>query len=246
MELYVPLLVVLLLLSGFFSSAETAFLSLQRVQLEHSVRSGRAGAARVSKLVERPGRLVASILVGNNLVNTATAAVGTVIAAQLVSGGAGVLVATAVVTILLVIFGEVVPKTAALHFSYQMASWYAFPLRVWIVITRPVIVALDALTQFVLRVTGASQDERGALTLGELRTAIVVGRETGAIEEDQSEMLLGALGLQNIAARRLMVARVNIVAVEATDTVRYTGERLSANGFQRLPVFGETIDDVMG
>lgn len=246
MELYVPLLVVLLLLSGFFSSAETAFLSLQRVQLEHSVRSGRAGAARVSKLVERPGRLVASILVGNNLVNTATAAVGTVIAAQLVSGGAGVLVATAVVTILLVIFGEVVPKTAALHFSYQMASWYAFPLRAWIVITRPVIVALDALTQFVLRVTGASQDERGALTLGELRTAIVVGRETGAIEEDQSEMLLGALGLQNIAARRLMVARVNIVAVEATDTVRYTGERLSANGFQRLPVFGETIDDVMG
>lgn len=103
MELYVPLLVVLLFGSAFFSSAETAFLSLQRVQLEHAVRSGQAGASRVSKMVEHPGRLVASILVGNNLVNTATAAVGTVIAAEIVSGGAGVLVATAVVTVLLVI-----------------------------------------------------------------------------------------------------------------------------------------------
>lgn len=246
MELYVPLLVVLLLLSGFFSSAETAFLSLQRVQLEHAVRSGRAGAERVSKLIEQPGRLVASILVGNNLINTATAAVGTVIAAQVVSGGAGVLVATGVVTVLLVIFGEVVPKTAALHFSYPMASWYSIPLRLWIVVTRPLVVALDALTRLVLRITGASPEEQGALTAGELRTAILVGRETGAIEEDQSEMLLGALGLQHIQARRLMVARVNIVAVEATDTIRHAGERLGASGFQRLPVFGETIDDVIG
>lgn len=246
MELYVPLLLILVLGSAFFSSAETAFLSLQRVQLEHAVRSGRAGASRVSKMVEHPGRLVASILVGNNLVNTGTAAVGTVIAAEIFSGGTGVLVATAAVTVLLVIFGEVVPKTAALHFSYPMASGYSIPLRVWVAVTRPVIVALDLLTNFVLRITGASTEERGALTLGELRTAIVVGRETGAIEEEQSEMLLGALGLHDVQARRLMVARVDIEAVEATDTIRHTAERLSASGFQRVPVYGETIDDVIG
>lgn len=246
MELYVPLLVVLLLLSAFFSSSETAFLSLQRMQLEHAVRSGRVGAGRVSKLVEHPGRLVASILVGNNLANTATAAVGTVIAAELVSGGGSVLVATAVVTVLLVIFGEVVPKTAALHFSYPMASAYSIPLRAWVAATRPVIVSLDQLTKFMLRITGASTEEQGAFTLGELRTAIVVGRESGTIQEEQSEMLLGALGLHDVQARRLMVARVDIEAVEATDTVRHTGERLSASGFQRVPVFGETIDDIIG
>lgn len=246
MEIYIPVLIVLLMLSAFFSSAETAFLSLQRVQLEHWVREGRPRARMVQRLLERPGRLLSAILVGNNLVNTAAAAVGTVIATELVSGGAAVLIATASVTVLLVIFGEVGPKTVALNFNWGLARLYALPLQPWIIIIRPVVVMLDLVSVVFLKLTRTTTEERQALTLGELRTAIVVGRESGAIEEDQSEMLLGALGLQHIPVRRLMVARVNMVAAESTETIRQAGERLASAGYQRMPVYGENMDDVIG
>ncbi len=246
MEFYVPALIILLLLSAFFSSSETAFLSIQRVQLEHAVREHVPGAERVQALLSAPGRLLSAILIGNNLVNTATAAVGTVIATELVGGGGGVVVATVAVTVLLVIFGEIGPKTMALNFSMGMSRLYSMPMRPWILLTRPLVVVLDALSRALLRLAGTTADEQASLTVGELRTAILVGREAGAIEEEQSEMLLGALSLRHIPVRRLMVSRVDIVAADATEMIRTAGERLAAAGYQRVPVFGENMDDIVG
>jgi putative hemolysin len=246
MEVYIPILIGLLFLSAFFSSAETAFLSIQRVQLEHAVREGVPGAHRVLDLLSAPGRLLSAILLGNNLVNTAAAAVGTVIATEIVAGGGGVLIATGAVTVLLVIFGEIGPKTAALNFSMGMSRVYSIPMRPWILLTRPIVIVLDALSRALLRLAGTTPEEQGSLTVGELRTAIMIGREAGAIEEDQSEMLLGALALRNIPVRRLMVSRVDIVAAEATESIRSAGERLASAGYQRLPVYGENMDDIVG
>ncbi|GAB4336800.1 MAG: hemolysin family protein [Dehalococcoidia bacterium] len=246
MEIYLILLLALLLLSGFFSSAETAFLSLRRMQLEHAVREGEPGAQRVATLLASPARLLSAILVGNNLVNTAAAAAGTAAATALVGGGAGVALATAVVTVLLVVLGEVVPKTVALQHGYALAKVYSLPMRAWIVVTRPIVGVLDLVSRAMLRPLGARAGERQSMSLGELRTSILVGQEAGTLRREQSEMLLGALALQHTPVRQLMVPRVDIIASEATEPIRTAAERLAAAGFQRLPVYGENLDEVLG
>jgi CBS domain containing-hemolysin-like protein len=246
LEIYLPLLVVLLLLSGFFSSAETAFLSIQRLQLEHAVRGGDAGARRVAALLTTPSRLLSAILLGNNLVNTAAAAVGTVIATELVTGGGGVIVATAAMTVLLVIFGEVGPKTIALQYSYPLSAAYALPIRPWIIVTRPIVAMLDLVSRAAIRVVGARHGDGDALSLGELRTAIHVGRELGVLRATQSAMLLGALALHNIPLRRVMVPRVEVATASEDEPIATVAERMVAAGYRRIPVIGESIDDVRG
>ena len=166
MTFYLVLLFVLLVLSAFFSSSETAFLSLERVQLEHYVREHRADAARVSAMLDRPGRLLSAILLGNNLVNTGAAAVGTVIAAELVSQGQAALAATVVITILLVIFGEIGPKTIALHHNWALTRAYAGPLLFWARAMRPVVALISssksasATTRLIRPRLSASSDSR--------------------------------------------------------------------------------------
>ena len=246
MEIYIPLLVVLLLLSALFSSAETAFLSLQRVQLEHYVRERVSGAGRVSLLLESPRRLLSSILLGNNLVNTGAAAVGTAIAAEFVSSGSAVVASTISVTVLLVIFGEVGPKTVALHHPFALSRVYALPLRYWTRLTQPIVAALDLLSRGVLLAAGGRGEAAGALALGELRTAIALGRESGALEADESQMLLGALTLQKRQARHIMTPRVAMQVAEVGEPLRDVSRRLTEAGVLRLPVYADSIDSIVG
>ena len=246
MEFLIPLLILLLGLSAFFSSAETAFLSLQRVQLEHAVREGISGANRVSRLLERPARLLAAVLVGNNLVNTAAAAVGTVIAIELFGEGGSVAIATFAITILLVVFGEVGPKTVALNHSFALSRLYALPLATWSVATRPVVFFLDRVSRVFLALFGGEVSSTETLSSAEIRTAIMLGGETGTLAADQTDLLLGALGFRDIQARSLMVARVDVVAIDETDSVRAAAERMAQAGYLRLPIYGESADDVVG
>ncbi|MEZ4502042.1 MAG: hemolysin family protein [Dehalococcoidia bacterium] len=246
MTLYLVLLFVLLLLSGFFSSSETAFLSIERVRLEHALRERRPGATRVSTLLQRPSRLLSAILLGNNLVNTGAAAVGTIIAADLVSGGEAALFATLAITVALVIFGEVAPKTVALHHNFALARVYAPPLQIWSAFTRPIVAALDVLSRVILRLLGEQRIGAQAISLGELRTAILLGTESGALGEDASDMLLGALSLEQQAARRIMVHRVNMVTAEVSETVADASARMAEHGYLRLPVFAGNADNMVG
>jgi CBS domain containing-hemolysin-like protein len=246
MEFYLPILVLLLAVSAFFSSAETAYLSLQRVQLEHAVREGTAGATRISRLLESPARLLAAILVGNNLTNTAAAAVGTVIAFELFGEGPSVLVATFAITVLLVVFGEVGPKTIALNHNFPLARIYAVPLTAWTVVARPVVYLLDSVSRAFLAVFGGEVSSTEVLSSAEIRTAILLGGETGTLAADETELLLGALGFRGTQARSLMTARVDFVAVDETDSIRQAGERLAQAGYMRLPVYGDSADDVVG
>jgi len=243
---YLLLLLLLLLLSAFFSSSETAFLSLERVRVEHHVRERHRGADRVSRLLERPERLLSAILLGNNLVNTGAAAVGTVLAAELVSQGQAALAATVVVTVLLVIFGEIGPKTIALHHNWALTRWYALPLQMWAALTRPVVAVLDGVGRLAVGAVGSRRETAGALTLGELRTAIVLVTESGTLEEKESDMLLGALALQERPVRRIMVHRVNMVTAEAGEPVREVSARMVEHGYLRLPVYSGDADHIVG
>lgn len=246
MDVYIPLLVALLLLSAFFSSAETAFLTLERVRLEHSVREGVAGAARVAQLLDSPRRLLSAILLGNNLANTAAAAVGTAIAAEVVSGGSAVIAATLIVTALLLVFGEVGPKSIALHHNLALTRLYGPPLAVWARLTAPVVAILDALSRALLALAGERGDDRRSLNLGELRTAIRMGGEAGVIEADESSMLLRALALQTEQVRRIMTPRVDMVVAEADESLATISQRIAAAGYLRLPVFSGSNDNIVG
>ena len=246
MTFYLLLLLLLLVLSAFFSSSETAFLSLERVQLEHYVREGRSGAARVASMLERPSRLLSAILLGNNLVNTGAAAVGTVIAAELVSQGQAALAATVVITILLVIFGEIGPKTIALQHNWALTRAYAGPLLLWARVMRPIVAALDLTGRLMVGAVGTGAVSSSALSLGELRTAIVLGAESGTLEVGESDMLLGALTLQDRPVRRIMVHRVAMVTVEAKETLREVSARMAEHGFLRLPVYSGEPDQIVG
>ena len=246
MTIYLVLLVVLLTLSAFFSSAETSFLSVEGVRLEHARRRRLPGAARVARMLAEPRRLLASILLGNNLVNVAAAAVGTAIAEQLVDGDLALVLATVVVTVLLVVFGEIGPKSVALHHNMTMTRYYSLPLAWWARLTVPAVVALDLISRIWLRIVGGAAEAREALSLGELRTAIDLGREHGELEPADSNVLLGALRLAETQVRRVMSSRVQIVVIEAEATLQEAAQRFGQAGFLRLPVVAGGPDQFVG
>lgn len=246
MEVYVTALFVLLIFSGLFSSAETAFLSVESVRLEHARREGRPGAALAAALLQEPRRLLAAILLGNNLVNTGAAAVGTAIAAELIAGGSALLAATVIVTVLLVIFGEIGPKSVALQHNMTMVRLFAHPLRVWVRLTQPIVAALDRLTHLWLRLVGEADETNAGFSLGELRTAINLGREQGELEQSETSVLLGALRLGDTQARRIMTPRVQFASIDSEATVAQAAARFGEAGFLRLPVSAGSADRFVG
>ena len=244
---YLILLVFLLLLSAFFSGSETAFLSLDRVRLAHRVREGEPGAARVQGLLDRPHRLLSAILLGNNLVNTGAAAVGTAIATDLVTGGGGLVIATVGITVLLILVGEVTPKTLALSHAFPMSRLYAWPLTMWARLNSPIVWALDILTRGLVRMFGGeSLGGAPPLNTAELGTAIRLGAESGVLAAEDSERMLGVLTLQERQVQEIMVSRVDMVAVPTTAPLSEVARQLSDYGFQRLPVYADSPDEVVG
>lgn len=245
---YFVLLAGLLALSAFFSSAETAYLSIEGVRLEHERRRQLPGAERAGRMLEEPRRLLAAILVGNNLVNTGAATVGAVIAQELVgsSGGLSIVVATVAVTILLVIFGEIGPKSVALHHNLTVARFYSLPLSWWSRLIAPAVASLDWLSRIWLRIVGGAEEAHSALSLGELRTAIVQAREEGELEGQDTSVLLGALRLGETQVRRIMTSRPQIASIDSAATLEEAGRAFGAAGFLRLPVRYGSADDFIG
>lgn len=247
MPLYAIALLILLVLSAFFSSSETAYTSLEPVRVETFVRERRGGAARISALLQQPTRLLSAILLGNNLTNTASAAVGTLLAAQIMGeGGVAVLAATAVVTLLLVLFGEIAPKTLALSHNWAFARAYAAPLQIWMLVARPVIVGLDVFMGLAGRLLGTDSRDPRVLGVAELRTAVEMGAEAGEFEEGASGIVMGALTLPDQELRQLMVHRTNLMVLAGSVTVRQAISELARRGFMRAPVHEDDPERVIG
>ena len=246
MVIYIVLLFALLGLSAFFSSAETAYLSAEGVRLEHERRRRLPGAERVARLLAVPRRLLASILLGNNLVNTGAAAVGTAIVTEWLGGGAALIVATAMVTVLLVLFGEIGPKSVALHHNLTVARAYSLPMAVWMRFAAPAVFCLDAFSRWWLRVTVGKVEERTALNAAEIRTAITLSREQGELEQSDTALLLGALRMGETQVRRIMTPRVQIASIGAEQTLATAAGAFGEAGFLRLPVTAGSPDQFLG
>ena len=239
------LVLVLLLLSAFFSSSEAAFLSLQRTKLTHLVSTGAAGAERVARMLDQPEKLLSTILLGNNLVNVAFATLITVITLSFLEGGAGVLVATAVATTVLLVFGEIIPKTVAFRHAERVAFIYARPLK-WIeFLLLPLVVVLQRISRSpVFGYVEPSTTE--SITEAELLTLIDIGEAEGAFEPEEAELLESVFRFGDLQVREVMTPRTEIIFVERGATLGEFLDITAEHTHTRFPVFKGTPDNIVG
>ncbi|MEE8517662.1 MAG: hemolysin family protein [Dehalococcoidia bacterium] len=243
----ISLLVVFIVLSAFFSGSEAALLSVQRVRIQHLVSTKTAGAARVARMVERPDKLLPPILLGNNLVNTAVAALATAIAIEVVSDeNRGIIIATMVVTVVLLIFGETIPKTVAARHAERMSILIALPIE-WISwVLRPVSYLLERISAAVALLFGGARSSREIITEEEIKTMVMVGREEGAVEHREAEMIHRVLEFGDRQVHEVMTPRPEIAWVEQGTTIQHFLELYNENYHTRFPVYQDKLDNVVG
>ncbi len=244
--LYWVLLLIFLILSAFFSSSETAFISLQRVRVEHLVSTEVKGAKRVSKLIEHPARFLSTILLGNNLVNTAAAAIATVIAVNLWGERHGVVIATAAVTVVLLIFCETAPKTIAAHHSEKLSLLFARPIQLIGWLFSPVVVVLSWIASAFTKLVGGTPVARSIISDEEIRTMISVGHKEGTVEEGEAELLHKVFDFGDRPVREVMIPRLEVVSIEKGSKVADFLALYTKSPVSRIPVFAENMDNVVG
>ncbi|ELY83431.1 hemolysin family protein [Natrinema gari] len=240
-------LLVLLILSGFFSSAEIAMFSLAHHRIEALVEDGVSGAETVQALKDDPHRLLVTILVGNNLVNIAMSSIATGLLAMYVGQGEAVLAATFGVTAVVLLFGESAPKSYAIENTESWALAVAGPLRLSKCVLYPLVVTFDRLTRLVNRLTGGDTAvESSYVTRDEIRELIRTGENEGIIEADEREMLQRVFRFNDTIAKEVMTPRLDVTAVPRTATVDDAVAKCVESGHTRLPVYEGGLDTVVG
>jgi putative hemolysin len=243
--LYLAIFIVCLVLSGFFSSSETAFTALQRVKVEHMVNTNVPGAKRVSRMMQHPEKLLSTILTGNNLVNTAAAALGTVLAIS-VWGERGILYATIGVAILLLVFCETTPKIIAAHNAERLSLKLARFVEVASWVFTPAVLALSAIASRFSRLAGGHPVARSLVSEEEIRTMISVGHKEGTVETAEAEMLHKVFDFGDRPVREVTVPRTEVVWVEKGTKLADFLTIYAESPVSRFPVFEERMDNVVG
>ncbi|TGN41021.1 HlyC/CorC family transporter [Marinobacter confluentis] len=235
----------LILLSAFFSSSETGMMSLNRYRLKHMAKTGHKGAKRAQNLLNRTDQLIGVILIGNNFVNIFASAIATVIAIR-IWGDAGIAIATVLLTIVILIFAEVTPKTLAALFPEKIAFPASHVLGPLLKILYPVVWAVNLFTGAILKVIGVSPSDAASdhLSREELRTLV---NEAGAlIPAKHKDMLVSILDLEKVTVNDIMVPRNEVVGIDLEDDLDTILRQLRSSQHTRLPVFKGDINDIQG
>lgn len=242
----IVMLVILLIGSGFFSASETALMSLSRIRVRHMQEEGVKGAKLVGKLTEDSGKLLSSILVGNNVVNIAATSISTSLFITLL-GTQGVAVATALMTILVLIFGEITPKTIAANNSEKIAILVSKPIKVIILILTPVVWVFNIITNIIFKIFGIkSKSGQPYITEEELRTMVNVSQEEGVLEIEERQIINNVFQFGDMQAKEAMVQRLDMVCIDADDGYKEIISLFKEEQFSRMPVYEESADDIIG
>jgi len=240
-------ILVLIALSGFFSSSEIAMFSLANHRIDTLVEEGRPGADTVKQLKDNPHRLLVTILVGNNIVNIAMSSIATGLFARFMSQGQAVLAATFGITALVLLFGESAPKSYAVENTESWALRIARPLKLSEYLLYPLIVLFDYLTRVVNRITGGrSSIESSYVTRDEIQDMIETGEREGVIDEEEREMLDRIFRFNNTIAKEVMTPRLDVHAVSTEATVDEAIETCVQSDHERIPVYEGTLDNIIG
>jgi len=238
MDLQPLVLLILLILSGFFSSAETALFSISRVRARHLAKSPHATDKLIYRMKEDPHRLLTTILIGNNLVNIAAAALATAIALRLFESRA-VGIATAVMTVLILVFGEILPKSFATRNNLLLARFVIFPIYWMSLLFYPVILVLD----FIPKITGKIK-KTPSVTEEELKTFVEVVEEEGEIKEEEKEFIHNIIEFDDTSAYEIMTPRGDMFVADVDEELDL--KQLLQSGYTRFPVIEGSLDKVVG
>ncbi len=239
------ILIILLMLSAFFSSAETALTTVNKIRIRSLAEEGSKSAKTVLKITDDSGKMLSAILIGNNIVNLSAASLTTSLAYSL--GGSMVAVANAALTVAILLFGEITPKTMASIHAEKMSLAYAAIINLFMKIATPVIFLINGLAKGVLILFRIDPNARNdIMTETELRTIVDVSHEEGVIESDEKEMIYNVFDLGDAKAKDVMVPRVHVTFADVNSTYEELIDIFREDKFTRLPVFEETTDNVIG
>lgn len=236
-------LAVLILMSGYFSATETAFLSCNKTRLRTMAEKGNKRAALVNRLNENYDRLLSTILIGNNIVNLAAASIGTVLFVRLY-GDIGATVSTAVITVLVLIFGEITPKNVAKDCPEKLAMFSAPIIRVLIWIFTPLNFLFGLWKKLISKVLHLESDSK--MSQEELLMLVEEVREGGTIDSEEGDLLKNAIEFNDMRAEDILTHRVDLEAVDIESTKEEIAEVFTQSKFARLPVYEDSIDNIIG
>lgn len=236
-------LAVLILMSGYFSATETAFLSCNKTRLRTMAEKGNKRAALVNRLNENYDRLLSTILIGNNIVNLAAASIGTVLFVRLY-GDIGATVSTAVITVLVLIFGEITPKNVAKDCPEKLAMFSAPIIRVLIWIFTPLNFLFGLWKKLISKVLHLESDSK--MSQDELLMLVEEVREGGTIDSEEGDLLKNAIEFNDMRAEDILTHRVDLEAVDIESTKEEIAEVFTQSKFARLPVYEDSIDNIIG
>ena len=240
-------IIILLMMSGFFSGSETALTAASRARMHQLEKSGDKRAARVNKLIENRERLIGTILLGNNLVNILASALATSLFATLIPGAGGVAAATAIMTVLVLIFAEVLPKTYAISNSDKMAMTVARPIGFLVALLSGIVITIQAIVAATLRTFGVKADTDAALAAeAELRGAIELHHQEGSVGVQDRRILSGALDLKELTVADVMVHRKNISMISMDQPNRDIIMAALSSPYTRLPLYQGEMEEIVG
>ena len=238
-------LAALIFLSAIFSSAETAFLSTNKIRLRNLQEEGEKKADLVLTMLENQNKLISTLLVGNNIVNIGSSALATKMATA-VFGDVGVGIATGVMTFLVLVFGEVIPKNLAAAHAETWAMLIAPFIRLLSFVLTPVVFFLTKLSDFVVRFSKKDDEEDPTITEDEFKILVNVGQEEGVFDESESEMINSIFEFDETVVKAIMVPRIDIVAVDVEDPINEALRLIVDGGHSRIPAYEESIDNIVG
>ena len=239
-------LVILLILSSIFSSTETALTTVNKIRMRTLSEAGNKKADRVLRVTENQGKMLSAILIGNNVVNLSASSLATSIAIERF-GSVGAGIATGILTLLILIFGEIAPKTMATINADQISLWVSGFIEFLMWILTPVIFIVNKLAMGVLLLFRVDPNKsQNAMTEEELRTIVDVGEESGVIETEEKEMIHNLFDFGDSEAKEIMIPRIDMTFVSKDATYQEVIEIFKEDKFTRLPVYEETTDNVVG
>lgn len=245
---YIQLLILILLigLSAFFSSAETALTTVNRIRIRNLAETGNKSAVTLMKILEDQGKMLSAILVGNNVVNLTASSMSTTLAMNIWSNKA-VGVATGVLTLVILVFGEISPKTISTLYSEKISLKYAKPIYLLMTVLTPVIYAVNVLSSGFLRLVHVDPNRKqDAITEDELRTIVEVSHEEGVIESEEKKIINNVFDFGDSVAKDIMVPRIDMAMVEVDATYDELIDIFREEKYTRMPVYEETTDNVIG
>ena len=236
-------LITLIFLSAFFSSAETALSTVNRVRMRTLEDEGDKRAARVNKILEKYSKMLSAILIGNNVVNLSASALATTLAMR-ISFPVGI--ATGILTIVVLLCGEILPKTWAMHSSEKLSLAYSGIIYVLMQILTPVIFLVDKIANAILHLLHVDPNKKVSMTEADLRTYVEVGHEDGVIESEEREMIYNVFDFSDALAKDIMIPRINMVTVDVADTYEEVLSVFRESMYTRLPVYQDDKDNIIG